>query len=157
MASVTVNTKVDEVAKAKDPAAIEKFKQQKKEAAQRFKERKAAEAEASLKAAKEFTDYIKKNGTYDKLPENLKGYVDSLTAPKKSVSANGGLFNTLFGASPKVGDKVTLKDIFDKTLKGKAAIDFYVKKRWAEKGIVVEYVSKTPQIMSEYVIKSLGK
>ena len=144
-------------AKAKTPADIEKFKQQKKEAAERFKERKAAEAEAAMKNAKEYTDFIKKNGMYDKLPENLKAYVDSLTAPKKSVSANGGLFNTLFGAAPKVGDKITLKDIFDKTLKGKTAIDFYVKKRWAEKGIVIEYVQKQPQIMSEYVIKSLGK
>lgn len=158
MANMTVDTKVDgKVAAAKDASVAEKFKQQKKEAAERFKARKAKEAEENLANAKALIDHLKKNGSYDKLTPELKSYVDGLVAPKKSVSANGGLFNTLFGATPKVGDKITLKDIFDKTLKGKAAIDFYVKKRWADKGIVVEFVQKQPQIMSEYVIKELKK
>ena len=57
------------------------------------------------------------------------------------VTRSGGtgtsFFNTVFGATPKVGDSVKLIDYMQKTLEGKAKLDKYVKE-WNEKGIVVK-------------------
>jgi hypothetical protein len=61
----------------------------------------------------------------------------------------------IFGATPKVGDSKTLRTIFEKTLKGKSAIDAYVKK-WAEKGIVVEFNKDSVDILnSTYTIAKM--
>jgi hypothetical protein len=53
------------------------------------------------------------------------------------------VLNKVFGENPKAGDKATLQEIFDATLKGKKDIDRLLK-YWREKlGIVIEYHENT--------------
>ena len=61
----------------------------------------------------------------------------------------------LFGTTPEVGDKVTLMQVFQKTLKSKAEIDRAVK-NWQEKGIIVEFKAAANQLESTYEIKKLA-
>lgn len=131
-----------------------KFKEQKKLAAERFKERRAAEKKERHEKAVAFVQYIKDQKIYDKLSADLKSFVDGLVVEKKA-SGNGGLFAALFGAAPKVGDSITLRKAFELTTKGKSTLDFYVK-RWAEKGIVVKYTANAANILdSTYTIEKL--
>ena len=128
----------------------------KREAARRFKERRAAEKVNRIVKAKELIDVLKADGTYDKLSEDLKAFLNGMANPTGSASGNSSLFKTIYGDNPQVGDAVTLKDIFNKTLKGKSAIDFYVKK-WAEKGIVITFEADSADILnSKYVITALN-
>lgn len=142
----TVDVKADD-----DKAA------KKREAAKRCLDRKKKAREEQKANAIKFLDEIKKNGIYDKLSQASKDFVVGLTVEKTVASSNGGIFNVLFGEQPKVGDKVTLKDAFDKTLKGKATIDLMVK-RWKEKGIEIKYnPNTTKMIESTYEIVALPK
>lgn len=129
----------------------------KREAARRFKERRAAEKADRIVKAKELIEVLKADGTYDKLSEDLKAFLNGMANPTAgSASGNSSLFKTIYGDNPQVGDAVTLKDIFNKTLKGKSAIDFYVKK-WAEKGIVITFEADSADILnSKYVISALN-
>ena len=143
--------------KTNAPVADDDKAAKKREAAKRCLDRKKKAREEQKANAIKFLDEIKKNGIYDKLTQASKDFVVGLTVEKTVASSNGGIFNVLFGEQPKVGDKVTLKDAFDKTLKGKATIDLMVK-RWKEKGIEIKYNPNTAKMIeSTYEITALPK
>lgn len=133
-------------------AEAEDKKKAKAEAAKRWKEKKQAQAKANIESAKKMITDLKKNGGWDKLSEEHKAFITSLAEPKTAAATgNTGLFATLF-PNAKVGDKITLDEVFAKTLKGKTNIDHYCKK-WAEKGIIVECKEdKTDLRKSTYTI-----
>ena len=129
----------------------------KREAAKRFAENKKKKQEEARKAAGTLEKELKDKGLYDKLSQASKDFISSIINPVSHTGFNGtSVFVTVFGANPKVGDKVTLEDIFKKTLKGKASFDAVVK-RWAEKGIVIEYHEDKDILKSTYTIKELSK
>lgn len=140
---------------AADDAAVAK-KQAKADAAKRFAEKKAKEKAERIEFAKKLTDVLQKEGYYDTLPEDCKAWLQKTINPAAAGgSSNNSLFKTIFGDAPKAGDSVTLQEVFNKTLKGKSNVDFYVKK-WAEKGIVVKYEADPANLLnSRYVIESL--
>ena len=141
----------DEEAQAK----LEKSKQQKKEAAKRFHEKRAAEKKASQENASAYIEFCKSNGTWDTMDDKFKKWFSDLANPV-SASGNEPVFGKLFGANPQVGDSITMRDVFEKTLKGKSNIDNLCKK-WAEKGIIVSYKANPEDItLSTYTIESLG-
>ena len=130
----------------------------KREAAKRFLENKKKKQEEARKAAEALEKELKDKGLYDKLSQASKDFISSIINPVSHTGFNGtSIFVTVFGANPKVGDKVTLEDIFKKTLKGKASFDAIVAKRWAEKGIVIEYHEDKDILKSTYTIKELPK
>ena len=106
-----------------------------------------------MQLAKEMKEDIIAAGVYDSLPDNIKAFIEELISGP--MHSNTPMFNVVFGQFPKVGDSRTLSEIFNKTLKGKASIDAYVKK-WAEQGIVVEFFKNDWNILdSTYVVKKL--
>lgn len=136
---------------------LEKFKAAKKAAAKRFKERRAQEKVNRIEGAKKLIDVMKRDGIWDKLDDECKGFVNSLANPV-SAAGNGteSVFTKLFGANPAVGASFTLSDAFNKTLKGKANIDHLVKK-WSEKGIVVSFKKNDNNILdSVYTLEATG-
>lgn len=138
--------------------AAQSKKEAKAEAAKRFKERRAAEKADRIVKAKELIAYMQDKGYWDELSDDLKGFLNGMANPTAAGSAagNSSLFKTIFGDNPQVGDSVTLQEVFNKTLKGKSNIDFYVK-RWAEKGIVVSYEADAANLLnSKYVITALN-
>lgn len=149
-------------ATAFDPVAAgtvdqDKIKKQKAEALQRFKEKKAKKEAERISNAKKLKELLIKEKAWDKIGADLQTWVESLAVAKP---ANGGsqtsLLTTLFGPTPKVGDKVTLADAFNKTYKGKATLDIYVK-RWKEKGVIVEFTANTADMLkSTYEIKAIN-
>lgn len=128
-------------------------------AAKRHAEKVKAQIEEQYKEAIELKDFMTKNGTWDKASETVKNMVlrlcKSPAERKASAPASSPVFNTLFGDHPKVGDKVTLEQAFNRTYKGKSTLDVWVK-RWAEKGIIVDCVID-PKVMlnTTYTIKAL--
>ena len=135
---------------------LEAFKAKKRAAAQRWKENKIKEKNDRVEKAKKFIEDLKSNGLYDKLTAEQKEFLGSLASSNNSNGSNSSLFKQLFGDNPAVGDTITLRDAFEKTLKGKSNIDFYVK-RWAEKGIVVSFSKNTDnQLDSTYTIEALN-
>ena len=129
----------------------------KREAAKRFLENKKKKQEEARKAAEALEKELKDKGLYDKLSQASKDFISNIISPVSHTGFNGtSVFVTVFGANPKVGDKVTLEDIFKKTLKGKASFDTIVK-RWAEKGIIIEYHEDKDILKSTYTIKELSK
>lgn len=136
---------------------LEKFKAAKKAAAKRFKERRAQEKVSRIEGAKKLIDVMKRDGIWDKLDDECKGFVNGLANPV-SAAGNGteSVFTKLFGANPAVGASFTLSDAFNKTLKGKANIDHLVKK-WSEKGIVVSFKKNDNNILdSVYTLEATG-
>lgn len=141
----------DEEAQAK----LEKFKQQKKEAAKRFHEKRAAEKANRQQTAVKFIESCKADGKWDTMADEYKKWLTDMANPV-SASGNEPVFGKLFGANPQVGDSITMRDVFEKTLKGKSNIDNLCKK-WAEKGIIVSYKANPEDItLSTYTIESLG-
>lgn len=146
---------VDETVAATEAEKLEKFKQQKKEAAKRFKERRAAEKENTIKTAQKFIESCKADGKWDAMADEYKQWLCNLANPV-AAAGNEPVFNKLFGANPEIGTKVTMREVFEKTLKGKSNIDNLVKK-WAERGIVVSYQPNPEDItQSTYTVESLG-
>lgn len=136
---------------------LEKFKASKKAAAKRFKERKAQEKVDRIEGAKKLIDVMKRDGIWDKLDDECKGFINGLANPV-SAASNGteSVFTKLFGANPAVGATFTLSDAFNKTLKGKANIDHLVKK-WSEKGIIVSFKKNDANILdSVYTLEATG-
>lgn len=136
---------------------LAKFKASKKAAAKRFKERRAQEKVDRIEGAKKLIDVMKRDGIWDKLDDECKGFVNGLVNPV-SVAGNGteSVFTKLFGANPVVGASFTLSDAFNKTLKGKANIDHLVKK-WSEKGIIVSFKKNDTNILdSVYTLEATG-
>lgn len=138
-------------------ARDEEFKQKKREAAQRFKERRAAEKEERRALSASLMEYLKNEGFWDQLSDEHKNFLQGMcSAATAQHNNNNSLFNKIFGDNPQVGDTVTLREAFERTLKGKNNIDFYVKK-WLEKGIVVSFEENTENLMeSVYKIDSLA-
>jgi hypothetical protein len=60
---------------------------------------------------------------------------------KKAEGAGRGLFYQIFGASPKVGDKVTPSEVLERT-EGKGALTETILKRWADPTKGVPYGNK---------------
>lgn len=121
---------------AVDAAKLEEQKKAKAEAAKRWKEKKNQQATERVESAKKMIGRLEKSGLFAKLDPEDQAFLKGLAEPKAAVSNNTGLFAELF-PNAKVGDSVTLDQVFAKTLKGKSNIDHYVKK-WAEKGIIIE-------------------
>jgi hypothetical protein len=95
------------------------------------------------------------------LNEAQQAAADLLTkAPR--VGGGGGfggepIFNKIFGATPKAGDKITIQEVFAKTFKGVSQMNSLVRK-WAAKNVaIVEYVhNEAEPFKSTYTIKSIG-
>lgn len=119
-------------------AKAEEQKKAKAEAAKRWKEKKNQQAAERVAKAKEFIASLEKSGLWSKIRPEDQAFLKGLAEPKSvAASGNTGLFAVIF-PNAKVGDSITLDEVFAKTLKGKSNLDHYVKK-WAEKGIIVEY------------------
>lgn len=136
---------------------LEAFKAKKRAAAQRWKENRTKEKTDRIEKAKKFIEDLKANGLYDKLNDEQKAFINSIANPV--TSSNGGnssLFKTLFGNNPQIGASFTLNEAFQKTLKGKSNLDFYVK-RWAEKGTIVTFKQDAENILnSVYTLEAIG-
>ena len=152
-----VEPQVAETPKAEAEAEkLEKFKAAKKAAAKRFKERRAQEKVNRIEGAKKLIDVMKRDGIWDKLDDECKGFVNGLVNPVSAAGGTESVFTKLFGANPAVGASFTLSDAFNKTLKGKANIDHLVKK-WSEKGIVVSFKKNDNNILdSVYTLEATG-
>ena len=91
-----------------------------------------------------YLDNMFENGA--DLPEDVKDALDGLLKRGKYAKAvregvqraTNDTFTVLFGDNPQPGDKVSAKDMFDKTHKGFADMRKLMKK-WAEKGITVTF------------------
>lgn len=141
---VAAPTADDKVAKAKEA---------KKEAAKKFKERRAAEKAERIAKSKKLIESLKKQGLFDKLSADEKAFLEGLANPAVSNVGSASLFTVIFGATPKAGDSKTLMDIFKLTQKGKAQIDAKVKE-WAAQGKVVTYKADSSNILnSTYTIE----
>ena len=146
---------------AATPAVSKDEAKAKKEAAiARFKANRAAKQKAAYENALKLRDELVKGQYLDKLTAPVKEFVLSLCKDPAEKKASGGfggpsVFTLLFGEAPKVGDKITLEQAFNKTYKGKSTLDLWVK-RWAEKGIVVEcHVDSAKMLNTTYTIKTL--
>ena len=130
------------------------FKAKKAAAAKAWKERKNQEAAARKETATKLIKYLSDKKI--ELPAEFSKLLNDIANPTSHVSGGtGSLFEKLFGASPKAGDKVTLMEVFQKSYKSKAEIDRYVKS-WAEKGIVVEFKPAANMLESTYTIVKLA-
>ena len=128
----------------------------KREAAVRFKERRAKEKAERVDNAKALIEELKNGGYWDKISDSGKTYLLGLANPTASSGNNQSLFRTLFGDNPAIGASFTLNEAFQKTLKGKSNLDFYVK-RWAEKGTIVSFKQDPENILnSTYTLESIG-
>jgi len=115
---------------------------------------KKAEKEAAKKLVSDYFNPIRNT-----LEPKLIAAFELIT---KAAKAGGGgfgepIFTGLFGDSPKVGDKVTLRQVIEKYYKG---IDYMQSKCriWKQKNVAdVEYVFNPQNPMdSHYIIKKLG-
>lgn len=133
-------------------AKAEEQKKAKAEAAKRWKEKKQQQAADRVESAKKMIGRLEKSGLFAKLDPEDQAFLKGLAEPKTAAaSGNTGLFAVIF-PNAKVGDQITLDEVFAKTLKGKSNLDHYVKK-WAEKGIVIEFKEdKTDLRKSTYKI-----
>lgn len=155
------NTKVTE-AKAQvnkhaakmDADKLAKYKEQKKLAAKAWKERKDAKAKSDIENAGKLIKFLADKKVT--LPEELSKFLDDIANPKAHASGGSSpLFSKLFGNTPKVGDKTTLLEAMQKTMKGKAEIDRYVK-IWAEKGAEIKFVPNADMLKATYEIVKLA-
>lgn len=139
-----------------DAEKLERFKKMKREAAERFKERRAKEKAEHVENAKTLIEELKNGGYWDSVSEKSRLFLIGVANPTNGAGGNNSLFRTLFGDNPQVGDTVTLNEAFQKTLKGKSNLDFYVK-RWADKGTIVSFKQDAENILnSVYVLESIG-
>lgn len=140
---------------------LEAFKAAKRKAAKRWKERKAKEKEEFLTNVKALCEAFKSNGIWEQLTPEQQSFLDGCANPVAhkavaSTRSSNSIFAIVFGAEPKVGDKVTLTDVFQKTLKGKAQFDAKVK-AWANDGIIISYQEDAANLFnSTYTIEALN-
>lgn len=145
-----------EVSVEDEAAKLEARKAKKKELSKAWKERKAQEKAEQATKAKKLLEELKSKGYFDTLDADLQAFVTGLTSQGGGNAVVGSTFSRMFGNNPPVGTSVTLKEAFNKTLKGKSAIDAYVKK-WAEKGIVVSFEKNDADILeSTYTLTAIG-
>lgn len=151
------NTNVKTQAVQQNEHAADKeaeFKAKKAAAAKAWKERKNKEAAERKETATKLIKYLSDKKI--ELPAEFSKLLNDIANPTAHVSGGtGSLFEKLFGASPKAGDKVTLMEVFQKSYKSKAEVDRYVK-IWAEKGIVVEFKPAANMLESTYTIVKLA-
>jgi hypothetical protein len=159
--NVGVGGSVNETAANFDESYPEKsIRERKKEANDRFRERRIAQRDKNYKLSLALKDVLVGEGVFAKLGDDLKAFIAELTRDPSERATTGGfggpsVFGTIFGELPKIGDTVSLQDIFDKTAKGKSTMDVWLK-RWDEKGIKVEFkVNKEKFTQSTYTIKAL--
>lgn len=139
-----------------DAEKLERFKKMKREAAERFKERRAKEKIDRIENAKALIDELKNGGYWDNISEKSRSFLIGIANPTNAAGGNQSLFRTLFGDNPSIGATVTLNEAFQKTLKGKSNLDFYIKK-WADKGTIVSFKQDADNILnSVYVLESIG-
>lgn len=138
-------------------AALEAKREAKREAAKRFTERKAQEKAERIEKATKLIEKLKAEKLWDKLGAEYQEFLTKLVtvAPNSGV-ASSSTFAKLFGATPKVGDKVTLLQAFERTFKGQSDIDRLIRTKWAQAGIVVKYTQDAKDIFkSVYEITAL--
>lgn len=143
-----VDAKPQAEAEAKAPVAEEGKKKHSNSEYQK------KQRELTRKHGKTVLEFIK---TLKDVPADVKEAAEWLgrDAGTRAPSMGGGqfgkpVFYKLFGDAPKVGDKVTGLDVYNKTEKGYSEMRQLIKK-WKEKqGIVVELDEKT----KTYTIKS---
>ena len=142
---------------AVDTTKTAEFKAKKAEALQRYKEKKAQAAIDRKANAEKLLGMLKDDGVFEKLPEDMQTFVTGLAAGNTSSGSNGRgpLFTALFGADAAVGTTITLAEAFNKTFKGKATLDYYVR-RWAKKGIIVTFTADNANMLnSTYKIEQM--
>lgn len=124
-------------------------------AAKAFKERRAKEKAAQVDAVEKILKIIETQNV--KVPEDIMKVLDGIVNPVRAARSGGtaGIFAKMFGEDAKVGDKVTLMDVFKRTFKSKADIDRSVR-AWAEKGIIVEFKQNPTMLESTYEIKKMN-
>lgn len=94
----------------------------------------------------------------DQLDASDVAFLKWLDREPGASTAGGSTFTKLYGTEPKVGDKITLQDAFDKTFKGKSQMDSVIKKLKEKNGIEIVFeFNKDKPALSTYTIKSLGK
>lgn len=140
-------------------ANVDGDKAKREEAYRNYKNKRAEKQKAAYENALKLRDELSKAGMLDKLSASAKEFVLSLCkdpSERKSGGFGGpSIFSILFGDNPKVGQKITLEEAFNKTYKGKSTLDLWVK-RWADKDIIVECtIDPVKMINSTYTIKSL--
>lgn len=141
-------------------AKVDSDKAKREEAYRNYKAKRAEKQKAAYENALKLRDELSKAGMLDKLSASAKEFVLSLCKDPSERAKSGGfggpsIFSILFGDNPKVGQKITLEEAFNKTYKGKSTLDLWVK-RWADKGIIVECtIDPVKMINSTYTIKSL--
>lgn len=140
-------------------ANVDGDKAKREEAYRNYKAKRAEKQKAAYENALKLRDELSKAGMLDKLSASAKEFVLSLCkdpSERKSGGFGGpSIFSILFGDNPKVGQKITLEEAFNKTYKGKSTLDLWVK-RWADKDIIVECtIDPVKMINSTYTIKSL--
>lgn len=141
-------------APAKDQAAkIAEIKAKKAEAAKAWKERKEEESAQRQESAKKLIKLLADKKV--ELTPELNDFLNGIANPKKPAVSNNGVFSQLFGVTPKVGDKVTLKQAFERTFKSAAELK-RLSKQWAEKGIVVKFTQNANLLESTYTIEKLA-
>jgi hypothetical protein len=139
----------------------EEFLARKREASKRFQERKAKKAKEQYENGLALRDELVNEGIFESLSKESRDFVLELCQDPatKAESPRGiagpSVFTTLFGDNPKVGDTLTLEQVFNKTYKGKATMDTWLK-RWSEKGISVSFTpNKEKFLESIYRIDAL--
>lgn len=142
-------------APAKDQAAkIAEIKAKKAEAAKAWKQRKDEEKVARQENAKKLIKLLADKKVV--LTPELDAFLNDIANPKKGGStSSSGVLNQMFGATPKVGDKITLKQAFERTFKSAAEIKRLCK-MWNEKGIVVKFTQNSNLLESTYTIEKLA-
>lgn len=141
-------------------ANVDSDKAKREEAYRNYKAKRAEKQKAAYENALKLRDELSKAGMLDKLSASAKEFVLSLCKDPSERAKSGGfggpsIFSVLFGDNPKVGQKITLEEAFNKTYKGKSTLDLWVK-RWADKDIIVECtVDPVKMINTTYTIKSL--
>lgn len=149
---MATEAQVTEAVTTDEAKAIEEAKAKKRESAKKWAENKKAEKAARKEKAAQIIEKLKAGGAWDQLDDSEKKFfIDE----SNGQGATNSLFNKVFGDNPKVGDSITLQTFMEKTLKGKSQLDFYVKNRWAERGITVIEKPNADIRMTEYVIEAL--
>ncbi len=132
------------------------MKAKKAAAAKAWKEKKDKEAVDRQEKAKQLLELLDKKSV--ELAPELREFLEGIALPKRSRSRGGQVFWQMFGPDPKPGDKVTLKEAFEKTLKSFAELN-RLRKQWADKGFAdVDFVQEGESMLeSSYLLKQLSE
>jgi hypothetical protein len=140
--------------------SAEDKKAAKLEAAKRHSEKVAQQKKDFYNNALAFRDELIKQNVYEALSQRSKDFVVAACRdPGESTQPASGtqLFITLFGASAKIGDEITLLDAFKKVQIAKGAFEKKFKE-WETKGkpAKIEVIPNTTDVMStKYKIVSI--